>query len=185
MLLQEFKGDLSRKAKEDTGGGVRKALFPDEDQSEHRGSHAKVTIGLAGTSQGPGVNKFGPFAIETSQGPGVNKVGPCVKETPQGSGVNKFEPCSTETSQGPGANKFGPSSSADSNEHPLPKRPKLTSSETGNEMSKDSGARHAHVAQHNLHNLCEHYYIGDRGAKPAHFRVRTKSKSERLLGRTG
>ena len=67
----------------------------------------------------------------------MNKFGPCNKETSQGSGVNKVEPCSTETSQGPGVNKFGPSSSADSNEHPLPKRPKLTSSEIGNEASKD------------------------------------------------
>ena len=70
MLLNEFKGDLSGKAKEDTGGGVWKALFPDEDQSEDNGSHAKDTTGLAGTSQGPEVNKFGPFATETSQGRG-------------------------------------------------------------------------------------------------------------------
>ena len=135
------------------------------------------------------MNKFGPPAPETSQGQGVNKFGPCVEETPRGSGVNKFEPCSTDTSQGPGVNKFGPGSSADdvsqSNEQPLPKRPKHTSTETGEGLRKDSTARHANAAQHNLHDQCEHYYIGDRGAKPAHYRVRTKSKSERLLGRKG
>ena len=70
MILQEFKGELSRKAKEDTGGGVWEILFPDEDQGEHSGSHAKVTNVLAGTSQGPGVNKFGPVDTETPQGPG-------------------------------------------------------------------------------------------------------------------
>ena len=115
----------------------------------------------------------------------MNKFGPCVEETSQGSGVNKFEPCSTETSQGPGVNKFGPSSSADSNEHPLPKRPKLTSSEIGNKVCKDLGARHANVAQHNLHEQCERFFKGDRAATPTHYMVYGKSESERLLGRRG
>ena len=119
----------------------------------------------------------------------MNKFGPSATETSQGSGVNKFEPCSTEMSQGPGVNKFGPGNSADEvsqgNEHPLPKRPKHTSNEAGNDSSKDSTARQADAAQHKLHNQCEHFYIGDRGAKPTHYRIRTKNKSERLLGRKG
>ena len=39
-------------AKEDTGGGVWKALFPDEEQSEHSGSNAKVAIGVGHSLDG-------------------------------------------------------------------------------------------------------------------------------------
>ena len=77
----------------------------------------------------------------------------------------------------------------------MPKRSRHISIEDGNDLSKVSTARQANVAQHHLHEQCEYYHMGSDSegsialrkvvAKPTHYRVRTKSKSERLLGRRG
>ena len=68
--LEGFKGELvpetgyhksktptkrkDAQAKEDTGGGVWSALFPDEDQSEHNQSQPIVGEEVTETSQSPG-----------------------------------------------------------------------------------------------------------------------------------
>ena len=101
-----------------------------------------------------------------------------------------------ETSQCPGVHKCGPGSTVDGesqiSEHPMPKRSKHISIEDGNDVSEDSRSRLANVAQRRLHEKCERYHMGsdsEEGStaakkgvtKPTHYRVRTKSKSERLL----
>ena len=104
-----------------------------------------------------------------------------------------------ETPQGPGVQKCGSGSIVDvesqSSEHPLPKRSKHSSIGVGKDMSEDSRPRQASGAQHLLHATCEYYHMdSDREgsiavrkavAKPTHYRVRTKSKSERLFSRKG
>ena len=77
----------------------------------------------------------------------------------------------------------------------MPKRSKQTNTAAGDDVSEDSRARQANVAQQHLHAKCEYYHMGSDSegstavrkvvAKPARYRVRTKSRSERLLGRRG
>ena len=102
-----------------------------------------------------------------------------------------------ETPEGPGAKKCGLGSIADvgsqSSDHPMPKRSKHSSSEADKDASEDSRLGQAIVAQQFLYSKCEYYHMGSDSegsiavrkvvAKPTHYRARTNSKSERLLGR--
>ena len=64
---------------EDMESLVWNTILPD-DVDDEQGlpdqPQAKGDVGFRGTSQGPGVHKFGPCSSATSQGPGVHKFGP-------------------------------------------------------------------------------------------------------------
>ena len=75
----------------------------------------------------------------------------------------------------------------------MPKRSKHCSIEVDMDASEDSRLGQASVARHRLHIECEYYHMGSDSegstavgegiTRPTHYRVRTKSKSERQLGK--